>query len=56
MYSIYKEKNTDRILCILRLKDNASIPLDPCNTDYQEYLAWLVQGNTPEPADEGQQE
>ena len=37
---------------IKRTSDNAYIPFDPDNTDYQQYLAWLALGNTPTPADE----
>ena len=36
---------------ILRLSDNAFIPIDPDNTDYQAYLKWLAAGNTPLPAE-----
>ena len=36
---------------ILRVKDNAYIPFDPANTDYQAYLEWIAEGNTPEKAD-----
>ena len=37
---------------LLRTTDNALIPFDPANTDYQAYLKWLDEGNTPEPAEE----
>lgn len=37
---------------IIRLADNAFIPLDPQNRDYAEYLEWLAEGNQPLPADE----
>jgi len=37
---------------ILRIGDNASIPTDPGNRDYKDYLKWVDQGNSPYPADD----
>jgi hypothetical protein len=49
---IYKLLKTDgEILCVLK-NSKYSIPFDPANADYQEYLAWLAEGNTPIPADQ----
>ena len=52
MYKLIKNKITSEINIVLRLADNAYIPFDPANTDYQAYLKWLADGNTPLPADE----
>ena len=50
MYKLLKYR--EDIKAVLRLSDMASIPFDPANTDYQQYLAWVAEGNTPLPADE----
>jgi hypothetical protein len=40
------------IKSIQRLSDNACIPFDPANRDFQEYQEWIALGNQPLPADE----
>ena len=51
---MYKQvKNPDGTISttIVFNSDKGYIPLDEANTDYQEYLKWLSEGNTPEEAE-----
>jgi len=43
---------TQVIESVMRVADGAAIPFDPANGDYQQYLEWLAEGNTPLPAEE----
>ena len=52
MYKLIKDSLNNEIHSVKRLSDGAYIPFDPDNTDYQQYLKWLEEGNTPEPAEE----
>ena len=52
MYKFFNSLTGMQVNTVIRTGDNAFIPFDPDNTDYQAYLAWLAEGNTPLPADE----
>ena len=54
MYQLLPDTPLGAVQCIKRIADSAFIPFDPANTDYQEYLKWLAEGNLPIPADAGE--
>lgn len=52
MYKLCEPDRNNEIASVIRAEDGACIPFDPANTDYQQYLAWLAEGNEPLPPDE----
>lgn len=50
---MYKKSNNlnGEFVGIIKLDANLHIPLSADNTDYQAYLEWVAEGNTPEEAD-----
>jgi hypothetical protein len=48
------EQTPTTVLLIREDGVHSCIPFDPANTDYQAYLKWLDEGNTPQPADSGE--
>jgi hypothetical protein len=51
MYKIVKYNGQDSGVSLESNGVRVVIPFNPDNTDYQQYLAWLAEGNTPFAAD-----
>jgi len=51
MYKLSLSAFTNEPCCVIRLSDGACIPINSDNTDYQVYLKWVEEGNTPEAAE-----
>jgi hypothetical protein len=54
-YKLLKGGIENKEYGVIRFNENGTITsflFDKDNTDYQEYLKWLEEGNTPLPADE----
>ena len=52
MYKLIKHQISQTINVVQRLSDNAYIPFDPANTDYQAFLKYQSEGGKVYGADE----
>jgi len=52
-YKLVKDPMTSEVNVVNKIFTGRclSIPFDETNTDYQDYLAWVAEGNTAEAAD-----
>ena len=50
MYKLFNSRDGNEY--VINVETYSFIPFDPANTDYQAYLSWLEEGNTPEPSEE----
>lgn len=50
MYKIIRSRSNEPVTINIEHQDGSvsCIPLDPANSDYQQYLAWVAEGNTAE--------
>ena len=55
MYKLVNDRETNQLASITKNDGSGlilSIPVNPENSDYQQFLAWIAKGNEPLPADE----
>ncbi len=52
-YQLCNDSISGNLICVLKRESGRllSIPINSDNTDYQEYLEWVAEGNTPDPAE-----
>ena len=53
IYKLYKDLTTGTVTSVIKIEGEVRsfIPFSEANTDYQEYLKWVDEGNTAEAAD-----